>query len=155
MQYHPQLSDGEKEEICQLIDVQRLSRDLCRDVAQNENLPIRVIVKALFCEMLDLKKSLADHEDGNDTGTEVENTEEDGTDSTKGKILSESKGAFSRLRFWKRGGWIRLTSSKPESPKEMEETENAGGAKVMCRSWMNMKTLSVEKFKALLAPTKQ
>ncbi|KAJ3704889.1 hypothetical protein LUZ61_008594 [Rhynchospora tenuis] len=85
LEYHPQLSDGQKEKICQLIDVQKLSRDLCRDVAQNENLPTRVIVKALFCEMLDLKRSLANCGDGNNTGTEVGNTTENGDNMAEEK----------------------------------------------------------------------
>lgn len=149
MQYHPRLSDAQKEQICQLIDVQNLSRDLCRDVAQNENLPIRVIVKALFCEMLDLKRSLADYGDGNNTRTEVGNTTEDDIDSAEEKELTKLKGVFSRIWYRERR-WYRLRSSERESPKE-----KAQGEKVMCHFLMNKNIWSVRRVKALLAPTKQ
>jgi NPH3 family len=154
VQHHPQLSDGQKEQICQLIDVQNLSRDLCRNVAQNENLPIRVIVKALFCEMLDLKRSLADYGDGSNTRTEFGNTREDDIDSAEVKELTESKGAFSRIWYRERR-WYRLRNSVREIPKEMKETEKPQGENVMCHFLKNKNILSVRRVKAVLTPTKK
>lgn len=70
MQYHPNLSEQQKEQLCQLVDIRRLSREACRDVALNENLPLRVAVKVLFIELLHLKTSL--DEPGTETLIETE-----------------------------------------------------------------------------------
>ncbi|KAJ4813561.1 BTB/POZ domain-containing protein [Rhynchospora pubera] len=139
LEYHPKLSDEQKEKLCQLIDVQKLSRDLCRDVAQNENLPIRVIVKALFCEMLDLKRTLASSGDENNTGTEVGNATEnsDNLADEKDVVVAPSSGL-----------------QKEHKNSEAKKTKTSLGEKVMCRFLMARNLWSVRKVKALLAQTR-
>ncbi|KAJ1700503.1 hypothetical protein LUZ63_000282 [Rhynchospora breviuscula] len=140
LEYHPQLSDEQKEKLCQLIDVQKLSRDLCRDVAQNENLPIRIIVKALFCEMLDLKRTLVSSGDGNNTVTEVGNTTENGDN------LADEKDV------------VVAPSSELQKEHEISEAKETKktslGEKVMCRFLMTRNIWSVRRVKALLAQTR-
>jgi NPH3 family len=70
MQHHSSLSEQQKEKICQLIDIRRLSQEACRDVVRNEKLPLRVVVKVLFIELLHLKTSL--DEPGTETLIETE-----------------------------------------------------------------------------------
>ncbi|KAJ8638322.1 hypothetical protein MRB53_012589 [Persea americana] len=45
---HPELSKGEKKRICKLMDCKKLSTDACIHAAQNERLPLRVVVQVLF-----------------------------------------------------------------------------------------------------------
>ncbi|XP_008794358.1 BTB/POZ domain-containing protein NPY1-like [Phoenix dactylifera] len=45
---HPSLSKAEKKRICRLIDVKKLTVDACMLAAQNERLPLRVVVRVLF-----------------------------------------------------------------------------------------------------------
>ncbi|CAN6450386.1 unnamed protein product [Victoria cruziana] len=47
---HAGLSKGEKKRICSLMDVKKLSMDACMHAAQNERLPLRVVVQVLFFE---------------------------------------------------------------------------------------------------------
>ncbi|KAK1369018.1 BTB/POZ domain-containing protein [Heracleum sosnowskyi] len=56
---HPWLTDVDKEEICRLIDCQKLSLEACTHAAQNERLPLRIIVQVLFFEQLQLRTSIA------------------------------------------------------------------------------------------------
>ncbi|KAL8108462.1 hypothetical protein AgCh_024787 [Apium graveolens] len=56
---HPWLADADKEEICRLIDCQKLSLEACTHAAQNERLPLRIIVQVLFFEQLQLRTSIA------------------------------------------------------------------------------------------------
>ncbi|KAJ3705245.1 hypothetical protein LUZ61_008950 [Rhynchospora tenuis] len=80
---HLQLSDEQKEQLCQLIDIQSLSEDVCREVVQNEKLPLKVTVKALFFEMRHLKRYLIELESDNqiqmvigpELGNEIESVE--------------------------------------------------------------------------------
>lgn len=72
MQYHPDLSEQQKENLCDIIDIQKLSREVCRDVAPNEKLPLRFVVKVLFIELLHLKTSLG----APGTETEIETLSE-------------------------------------------------------------------------------
>lgn len=50
VQEHPGLNKGEKKRICKLMDCKKLSPDACRHAAQNERLPLRVVVQVLFFE---------------------------------------------------------------------------------------------------------
>uniref|UniRef100_A0A2P2NLG9 BTB/POZ domain-containing protein At3g44820 isoform X3 n=1 Tax=Rhizophora mucronata TaxID=61149 RepID=A0A2P2NLG9_RHIMU len=56
---HPWLSDKDKEELCNMIDYQKLSIDACAHASQNERLPLRVILQVLFFEQMHLRTALA------------------------------------------------------------------------------------------------
>ncbi|KAI4297494.1 hypothetical protein L6164_037383 [Bauhinia variegata] len=56
---HPWLSDSEREQLCRLMDCQKLSLEACTHAAQNERLPLRIIVQVLFFEQLQLRTSIA------------------------------------------------------------------------------------------------
>ena len=59
MQHHPWLAETERENLCRLLDCQKLSLEACTHAAQNERLPLRVIVQVLFFEQLQLRTSVA------------------------------------------------------------------------------------------------
>ncbi|KAK1378379.1 BTB/POZ domain-containing protein [Heracleum sosnowskyi] len=56
---HPWLADGDREQLCRLMDCQKLSMEACTHAAQNERLPLRTIVQVLFFEQLQLRTSIA------------------------------------------------------------------------------------------------
>ncbi|KAG2723504.1 hypothetical protein I3760_02G172800 [Carya illinoinensis] len=56
---HPWLTDSEKEQLCRLMNCQKLSLEASTHAAQNERLPLRVIVQVLFFEQLRLRTSVA------------------------------------------------------------------------------------------------
>ncbi|KAI3793627.1 hypothetical protein L1987_36247 [Smallanthus sonchifolius] len=56
---HPWVADCEREQICRLMNIQKLSLDGSTHAAQNERLPLRVIVQVLFFEQLRLRTSIA------------------------------------------------------------------------------------------------
>ncbi|XP_010689976.2 BTB/POZ domain-containing protein At3g44820 [Beta vulgaris subsp. vulgaris] len=56
---HPWLSDGEKEQLCNMIDYQKLSIDACAHASQNERLPLRVVLQVLFFEQMHLRTAIA------------------------------------------------------------------------------------------------
>ncbi|KAF3969039.1 hypothetical protein CMV_007141 [Castanea mollissima] len=56
---HPWLTDSEKEQICRLMNCQKLSLEASTHAAQNERLPLRVIVQVVFFEQLQLRTSVA------------------------------------------------------------------------------------------------
>ncbi|KAF8397832.1 hypothetical protein HHK36_016757 [Tetracentron sinense] len=56
---HPWLSDYEKEQLCNIIDYQKLSIDACAHASQNGRLPLRIILQVLFFEQLQLRTALA------------------------------------------------------------------------------------------------
>ncbi|XP_057815584.2 BTB/POZ domain-containing protein At1g67900 [Cryptomeria japonica] len=49
---HPGLSKSEKKKICSLMDCKKLSMDACMHAAQNERLPLRIVVQVLFFEQV-------------------------------------------------------------------------------------------------------
>ncbi|XVF23620.1 hypothetical protein REPUB_Repub13aG0055200 [Reevesia pubescens] len=56
---HPWLTDSEKEQICRLMNCQKLSLEASTHATQNERLPLRFIVQVLFFEQLRLRTSIA------------------------------------------------------------------------------------------------
>lgn len=56
---HPWLAESEREQLCRLMDCQKLSLEACTHAAQNERLPLRIIVQVLFFEQLQLRTSIA------------------------------------------------------------------------------------------------
>ncbi|KAK7272199.1 hypothetical protein RJT34_28653 [Clitoria ternatea] len=56
---HPWLSDKDKEELCNIIDYQKLSIHACAHASQNDRLPLRVVLQVLFFEQLHLRTALA------------------------------------------------------------------------------------------------
>ncbi|XP_042022454.1 BTB/POZ domain-containing protein At1g67900-like [Salvia splendens] len=47
---HPELSKGERKRLWQILDYKKLSVEACMHAAQNERLPLRVVVQVLFFE---------------------------------------------------------------------------------------------------------
>ncbi|XP_043814703.1 BTB/POZ domain-containing protein At5g03250 isoform X1 [Manihot esculenta] len=56
---HPWLTDIEREQLCRLMNCQKLSIEASTHAAQNERLPLRVIVQVLFFEQLRLRTSIS------------------------------------------------------------------------------------------------
>ncbi|KAL7136655.1 hypothetical protein ABFS83_10G044400 [Erythranthe nasuta] len=56
---HPWLTDSEREQICRLMNFQKLSLEASTHAAQNERLPLRVVVQVLFFEQLRLRTSIS------------------------------------------------------------------------------------------------
>lgn len=56
---HPWLLDKDKEQLCNIIDYQKLSIDACAHASQNERLPLRVVLQVLFFEQMQLRTALA------------------------------------------------------------------------------------------------
>ncbi|CAD6236510.1 unnamed protein product [Miscanthus lutarioriparius] len=55
---HPWLSESEREQLCRVLNCQKLSLEACTHAAQNERLPLRVVVQVLFFEQLRLRTSI-------------------------------------------------------------------------------------------------
>ncbi|XP_047337617.1 BTB/POZ domain-containing protein At5g03250 [Impatiens glandulifera] len=56
---HSWLTDLEREQVCRLMNCQKLSLEASTHAAQNERLPLRVIVQVLFFEQLRLRTSIS------------------------------------------------------------------------------------------------
>ncbi|TVU27249.1 hypothetical protein EJB05_29847 [Eragrostis curvula] len=54
---HPSLTDSECKKLCKLIDCQKLSQDASSHAAQNDRLPVQMVVRVLYFEQLRLKQS--------------------------------------------------------------------------------------------------
>ncbi|KAE9599332.1 hypothetical protein Lal_00043911 [Lupinus albus] len=56
---HPTLPEHERKRLCRVMDCQKLSIDACMHAAQNERLPLRVVVQVLFSEQVKISNALA------------------------------------------------------------------------------------------------
>uniref|UniRef100_A0A453KD54 NPH3 domain-containing protein n=1 Tax=Aegilops tauschii subsp. strangulata TaxID=200361 RepID=A0A453KD54_AEGTS len=58
-QAHPSLMESECKKLCKLIDCQKLSQDASSHAAQNDRLPMQMVVRVLYFEQLRLKSSFS------------------------------------------------------------------------------------------------
>uniref|UniRef100_A0ACD5UV56 Uncharacterized protein n=1 Tax=Avena sativa TaxID=4498 RepID=A0ACD5UV56_AVESA len=69
---HPWLTESEKEQLCRLMNCQKLSLEACTHAAQNERLPLRVVVQVLFFEQLRLRTTMTSWFFANDNNAVVD-----------------------------------------------------------------------------------
>ncbi|VFQ78235.1 unnamed protein product [Cuscuta campestris] len=58
---HPTLSEHERKRLCRVMDCQKLSIDACMHAAQNERLPLRIVVQVLFSEQVKISNAIANN----------------------------------------------------------------------------------------------
>ncbi|KAG0560192.1 hypothetical protein KC19_10G161000 [Ceratodon purpureus] len=58
LKIHPGLTEMEKKKLCRILDSQRFSVAACMHAAQNERLPLRIVVQVLFGEQLKLRDAI-------------------------------------------------------------------------------------------------
>lgn len=56
---HPAVNEAERKTLCKLIDCQKLSQDACTHAAQNERLPVQVVVQVLYFEQMRLRNAMS------------------------------------------------------------------------------------------------
>ncbi|GAB2215083.1 hypothetical protein Droror1_Dr00019458 [Drosera rotundifolia] len=57
LQVHPKLTQEEKGSVCKYLNCQKLSQDVCIEAVQNELMPLRLIVQALFIQQLNTQQA--------------------------------------------------------------------------------------------------
>lgn len=62
---HPQMSDQERQNICRTLNCQKLSKQICVHAVQNDLLPLRMIVQAMFMHQLHARSAFNSFQ-GND-----------------------------------------------------------------------------------------
>ncbi|ESW14500.1 hypothetical protein PHAVU_008G286400 [Phaseolus vulgaris] len=60
---HPGISEDDKVAVCKYLDCQRLSQEACIEAVQNELMPLRLIVQALFLQQLNTHKAFKECSD--------------------------------------------------------------------------------------------
>ncbi|XP_076910797.1 BTB/POZ domain-containing protein At5g48130-like [Bidens hawaiensis] len=63
LQVHTELSQDEKSMVCKYLNCQKLSNEVCIEAVQNELMPLRLIVQALFVQQLSTHKALKECSD--------------------------------------------------------------------------------------------
>ncbi|MCO5573569.1 hypothetical protein L7F22_027340 [Adiantum nelumboides] len=58
---HPGVSDAERKRICGLMDCKKLTQEACSHAAQNERLPVQIVVQVLYFEQVRLKSAMRPH----------------------------------------------------------------------------------------------
>ncbi|KAL6125606.1 hypothetical protein ACLB2K_073662 [Fragaria x ananassa] len=55
---HRHMTESEREEVCQVLDFQKMSHQACDHAANNESLPLRMVVQVLFAGQLQLRDTI-------------------------------------------------------------------------------------------------
>ncbi|KAG2294989.1 hypothetical protein Bca52824_041658 [Brassica carinata] len=60
---HPLMTEEERKSLCKFIDCNKLSQDASNHMAQNDRLPVQMVVRVLYSEQMRLKKALSGDSD--------------------------------------------------------------------------------------------
>ncbi|KAJ0792975.1 putative NPH3 domain-containing protein [Helianthus annuus] len=92
---HPWLPENDKEQLCNIINYQKLSIEACAHASQNNHLPLRVVLQVLFFEQLQLRSALANVADDENAHTGPLSIMPSGGTGTAGNIVQ-------------RDGWVTI-----------------------------------------------
>ncbi|BBN02181.1 hypothetical protein MPTK1_2g13430 [Marchantia polymorpha subsp. ruderalis] len=59
LKVHPQFSQEERQMVCRILNCQKLSQEMCTHAVQNELMPLRMIVQAMFMQQLQTRNVLS------------------------------------------------------------------------------------------------
>ncbi|CAA0823752.1 BTB/POZ domain-containing protein [Striga hermonthica] len=133
---HPWLAEPDREQLCRLMDCQKLSLEACTHAAQNERLPLRVIVQVLFFEQLQLRTSIA--------GCFLVSDNLDGSRQLRSGLMGPNEGNWATavrenqvLKVGMDNMRLRVSELEKECSNMRQEIEKLGKVKVSS-TWENV-----------------
>lgn len=153
---HPELSKSERKSICRLLDCKKLSMEACMHAAQNELLPLRLVVQVLFVEQAraamsgglvnelpnNIKALLSSHEEDSQVIPES-STFDNGWDAVNHHVKSSKGGDAMTLK-------MRLA----ETDNEFPETQQGGSRSLKLKNICNIPPKSKNFFSKLWSSNK-
>ncbi|KAK4348207.1 hypothetical protein RND71_034546 [Anisodus tanguticus] len=134
---HPWLGESDREQLCRLMDCQKLSLEACTHAAQNERLHLRIIVQVLFFEQLQLRTSIAgcflvsENLDGGSRQLRSGPLNEGGGWATAVKENQVLKVGMDSMR-------IRVSELEKECSNMRQEIQKLGGRSKGSTTWGNV-----------------
>ncbi|KAJ8548959.1 hypothetical protein K7X08_030925 [Anisodus acutangulus] len=134
---HPWLGESDREQLCRLMDCQKLSLEACTHAAQNERLPLRIIVQVLFFEQLQLRTSIAgcflvsENLDGGSRQLRSGPPNEGGGWTTAVKENQVLKVGMDSMR-------VRVSELEKECSNMRQEIQKLGGRSKGSTTWGNV-----------------
>nr|GEV14854.1 hypothetical protein [Tanacetum cinerariifolium] len=147
---HRYFTDSEREEICALLDCNKMSTEACEHAAQNERLPVRVTVQVLFAGQLHLRESITKEvavtssEDGSKKSKEDNKEEKVKSELVKmsTKVIELEKECLVMRKVIQRG-YLRKTTIEKKKTNVWKEMKR----KLGCMSNINRSNCHVKKKK--------
>ncbi|KAB1204701.1 BTB/POZ domain-containing protein NPY1 [Morella rubra] len=95
---HPSLTKAERKKVCGLLDVKKLTMDASMHAAQNERLPLRVVVQVLFFEQVRASARVRSLNNSRDASRSTTNTDEECEKTVPGNCRTLKK-QMSQMRI--------------------------------------------------------
>ncbi|KAJ8758736.1 hypothetical protein K2173_000457 [Erythroxylum novogranatense] len=134
---HPWLAESDREHLCRLMDCQKLSLEACTHAAQNERLPLRIIVQVLFFEQLQLRTSIA--------GCFLVSDNLDGSRQLRSGFAGSTEGGWTTavrenqvLKVGMDNMRMRVSELEKECSSMRQEIEKLGGRTKSYSTWGNV-----------------
>lgn len=125
LQEHPSLTKAERKKLCSLMDVKKLTMDASMHAAQNERLPLRLVVQVLFFEQV---RSAAGVQPLCDTSHSTTNTDEE-SEKTAAEGCNSLEKQMSQIKIKE-----DAFQEKCELAKQSSKNSKSGIQLLPCRS---------------------
>ncbi|KAL0425502.1 UNVERIFIED_CONTAM: BTB/POZ domain-containing protein [Sesamum radiatum] len=91
---HRHLTESERDDLCRVLDCNKLSDEACEHAARNERLPVRVVVQVLFISQLKLREAIPKEVQGPESRLlKLEEEEEDRKNEEEVRAEIEKMGS--------------------------------------------------------------
>nr|GMD59461.1 BTB/POZ domain-containing protein At5g17580-like [Ipomoea batatas] len=94
---HRCLTESEREEVCSVLDCNKMSPEACEHAAQNQRLPLRLVVQVLFVGQLKLRDTIANGAQSSDRGLVKAEEEHEEAASRAGRVEEEVKEEMQKM----------------------------------------------------------
>lgn len=132
---HPNLIKAEKKKICGLMNVKKLTMEASMHAAQNERLPLRVVVQVLFFEQVRATSSAAQSLKNNSTdasNSTTTNTEEEWDNKTVSENCKSLRKQMNQLKLKDEGELVK--KGRQKSIKRGSKNSKSGAQLLPSRS---------------------
>ncbi|CAA2982215.1 BTB/POZ domain-containing protein At5g17580-like [Olea europaea var. sylvestris] len=120
---HRHLTESEREKLCRVLDCNKMSVEAREHAAQNERLPLRVVVQILFIGQLQLRETITNEVQGSDDRLLKSEEDEEETRAEMEKMESkvlELERDCQLMREIQRGSCANVKRQKPSLWREMK-----------------------------------
>ncbi|KAK8970115.1 BTB/POZ domain-containing protein [Platanthera guangdongensis] len=127
---HPGLQENEREQLCRIMNCQKLSTDACVHALQNPNLPLRVVLQVLFSEQQQLRTTISNYLQASGNANNVAATT---TNSNMNAISREIIERESWVSVARENQYLRVNMDRMQSKVTELENQFMGMKKYMGR----------------------
>ncbi|KAJ8541969.1 hypothetical protein K7X08_016835 [Anisodus acutangulus] len=135
LKIHPSLSEHDRRRLCKIMDCEKLSLDGCMHAAQNERLPLRIVIQVLLSEQVKMRAAVQ----GKDITASDDNSDKENSWSSMKKEVTSLKEELEKVKMQ----MIELQRDYSELQQEYVKVNNKPRSSWTSGYWRRVKKSAI------------